>query len=71
MDESKDAFREGLKRSKIKSYRQAFIRAFVDGTLIAFLIWGPYLFLVRLVIVVFVGLIYGAFASSARGSRWM
>jgi hypothetical protein len=69
MSDLKKAFEEGRGRAKIKSRRQAIVRGILDGTLLAFLIWGPFRFWERLLIVVFVRFVYGMIACSARGGN--
>lgn len=66
MSDARDELRRGAEAARLTSRRQAVVRAVIDGSLLAFLIWGPSRFWVRLLIAIVVRLVYGAIASSAR-----
>jgi len=66
MSELRDEFTRGRESARLTSYKQAIVRAIVDASLVAFLIWGPLAFWIRLLVAAAVRLVYGAFASSRR-----
>ena len=67
----KNAFAQGRQRSKLTSHRQALTRAAFDGFLITILIWGPYMWWLRLLVCLIARFVYGIFASSDRFHRWL
>lgn len=56
----------GAKKAKIASVHQALIRAFFHGNLIAFAIWGPWQWWLRVALCLVAMLVYGAVAVSTR-----
>src|SRR5437870_2071033 len=68
----KEAFKKGDKLARITSRRQALIRGVFNGSLIAFLIWGPMTWWIRLLLCLVAMLVCGALVGWFRGlSKWI
>jgi hypothetical protein len=71
MSDFKRAFKEGSDQAGLKTYRQVLVRGAFHGSVIAFLIWGPFKFWTRMLAGAACLLVYGMIASSTRLGRWM
>jgi hypothetical protein len=71
MMDFKGAFKAGKNRADLKTYRQVVVRGMFYGGAIAFVIWGPFSFWVRLLLGLAGLFVYGVIAASTRLGRWM
>lgn len=71
MNDLQEEMKKGRERAKIGSFHQAITRAVFHGGMIAFVIWGPWYWWMRLPIARSGMLIYGALASSIRLQKYL